>query len=211
MDARQKYFLCLMTLHSSLLVTSTLAGSKIFALPFGLTASATVLSYMLTFVILDSIAELYGRIYSRFVINLGLLGMAISAAYFQFAIMLPPAEFWNEQRALEVILGSSWRIWLGGWIAYVLSQYLDLWSFLKLKDMARGRGSLVFRAWASMLIGQLIDTSIFITVAFYGTDPVGSIIIGQYLIKVVIATWASPLVWAAVVFGRKLMGEAKRS
>lgn len=207
MDTRQKYFLCLMTLHSSLLVTSTIAGSKVFALPFGLTASATVLSYMLTFVILDSIAELYGRIYSRFVINLGLLGMAISAAYFQFAIMLPPAEFWKEQRALEAILGSSWRIWLGGWIAYVLSQYLDLWGFLKLKDMARGRGSLVFRAWASMLIGQLIDTSIFITVAFYGTDPLGSIIIGQYLIKVVIATCASPLVWVAVVFGRKLMDE----
>jgi uncharacterized integral membrane protein (TIGR00697 family) len=211
MDIRQKYFLCLMTLHSSLLVTSTTAGSKVFALPFGLAASATVLSYMLTFVILDSIAELYGRIYSRFVINLGLLGMAISAAYFQFAIMLPPAEFWKEQRALEAILGSSWRIWLGGWTAYVLSQYLDLWGFLKLKDMARGRGSLVFRAWASMLIGQLIDTSIFITVAFYGTDPVGSIIIGQYLTKVVIATCASPLVWVAVVFGRKLMGEAKRS
>jgi len=194
-----------MTLHASLLITSTIAGSKVFALPFGLTASATVLSYMLTFVILDSIAELYGRIYSQFVINLGLLGMAISAVYFQFAIMLPPAE----QRALEAILGSSWRIWLGGWTAYMLSQYLDLWSFLKLKDMARGRGSLLFRAWASMLIGQLIDTVIFVTVAFYGIDPIGSIIIGQYLIKVAIATCASPLVTVAVAFGRKLIGEAK--
>jgi queuosine precursor transporter len=211
MDTRQKYFLCLMTLHSSLLVTSTIAGSKVFALPFGLTASATVLSYMLTFVILDSIAELYGRIYSRFVINLGLLGMAISAAYFQFAIMLPPAEFWKEQRAFEAILGSSWRIWLAGWTAYLLSQYLDLWSFLKLKDMARGRGSLVFRAWASMLMGQLIDTTIFVTGAFYGTDPVGSIIIGQFLVKVAIITCASPLVPVAVVLGRKLIGEAKQS
>jgi uncharacterized integral membrane protein (TIGR00697 family) len=200
-----------MTFHSSLLITSTIAGSKVFGLPFGLAASATVLSYMLTFVILDSVAELYGRIYSRFVINLGLLGMAISAGYFQFAILLPPAEFWKDQRALEAILGSSWRIWLGGWTAYVLSQYIDLWSYLKLKDMAGGRGSLFFRAWVSMLFGQLIDTTIFITIAFYGTDPVGPIIIGQYLIKVAIATCMSPLVSVAVVFGRKLMGEAKRS
>jgi queuosine precursor transporter len=211
MDPRLKYFLFLMTLHSSLLLTSTTAGSKIFALPLGLNASATVLSYMLTFVILDSIAELYGRSYSRLVINLGLLGMAISSAYFQFAIMLPPAEFWKEQPALEAIVGSSWRIWLGGWIAYILSQYLDLWGFLKLKDVAHGGGSLVFRAWASMLIAQLIDTSIFVTVAFYGTEPVGSIIIGQYLTKAVIATCTSPLVPVAVVFGRKLTGEAKWS
>jgi queuosine precursor transporter len=208
MDNRLRYFLFLMTLHSSLLITSTIAGAKVFALPFGLTASATVLSYMMTFVILDSIAELYGRSYSRFVINLGLLGMAISAVYFEFAIRLPPADFWHEQRALVVILGSSWRIWLGGWIAYLISQNLDLWSFLKLKDLAGGRG-LVVRAWISMLIGQLIDTSIFIVIAFYGTDPVGSLIVGQYLVKIVIATFASPLVSVAVMFGRSVIGDAK--
>jgi queuosine precursor transporter len=210
MDNRLRYFLFLMTLHSSLLITSTIAGAKVFALPFGLTASATVLSYMMTFVILVSIAELYGRAYSRFVINLGLLGMAISAVYFEFAIMLPPADFWQEQRALVVILGSSWRIWLGGWTAYLISQYLDLWSFLKLKDLAGGR-RLVMRAWLSMLIGQLIDTSIFIVIAFYGTDPVGPLILGQYLVKIIIATFASPLVSVVVSFGRRVIGDAKPS
>ena len=60
MGSRTKLFLLLMTLHGSLLITSTVAGSKLFALPFGLSASATVVSYMLTFVVLDTIAELYG-------------------------------------------------------------------------------------------------------------------------------------------------------
>lgn len=70
-----------MTLHGSLLITSTVAGSKLFALPFGLSASATVVSYMLTFVVLDAIAELYGDKLPRLVINLGLVGMALSALY----------------------------------------------------------------------------------------------------------------------------------
>jgi uncharacterized integral membrane protein (TIGR00697 family) len=190
-----------MTLHSSLLVTSTIAGSKLFALPFGLSASATVLSYMLTFVILDTIAELYGRQYSRFVINLGLVAMALSAVYFEFAIWLPAADFWKEQKALETIIGSSWRIWLGGWTAYMVSQYTDLWSFLRLKELPLGR-SLAFRAWVSMILGQLIDTVIFLTIAFYGTEPVGAIIVGQYLIKLVIATLATPFVSLGVGLGR---------
>jgi len=202
LDRRHAYFLLLMALHTSLLVTSTIAGSKVFALPFGLSASATVFSYMLTFVMLDSIAELYGREYSRLVINLGLIGMALSALYYEFAIILTPAPFWHEQRAFEAILGSSWRIWFGGWIAYLVSQYLDLWSFLKLKKIG---GSLVFRAWVSMLLGQLVDTSIFVTIAFYGTDPVGPIIIGQYLVKVLFATVASPLVSGMVAIGRRVI------
>ena len=199
------YFLLLMALHGSLLITSTAAGSKLFALPFGLSASATVLSYMCTFVILDTIAELYGRRYSRLVINLGLLGMAVSVAYFKLAIALPPAEFWRHQSAIESILGSSWRIWLGGWIAYILSQHLDLWSFLALKDRSFIAGnSIAFRAWVSILIGQLIDTVIFMVIAFYGEFSLGPAIVGQYLVKLIFVTLAAPLVPFGVWIGKRM-------
>src|SRR5262249_7003337 len=80
------------------------------------------------------------------------------------------------QKALESILGSSWRIWLGGWTAYMVSQYVDLWSFLKLKQLPLGRASLPFRAWTSMVLGQLLDTIIFLTIAFYETEPISSVI-----------------------------------
>lgn len=205
--APSSYFLLLMALHGSLLVTSTAAGSKLFALPFGLTASATVLSYMFTFVILDTIAELYGRRYSRLVIHLGLLGMAVSVVYFEIAIALPPAGVWTDQKAIEAILGSSWRIWLGGWLAYIISQNLDLWSFLFLKDkISVGRRSIAFRAWTSMLVGQLIDTVIFMVIAFYGVFPVGPAIVGQYLVKVIFVSVAAPLVPFGVWIGERWEG-----
>jgi uncharacterized integral membrane protein (TIGR00697 family) len=203
MSSHFKFFLLLMSLHGSLLVTSTVAGSKVFALPYGLSASATVLSYMATFIMLDTIAEIYGRSYSRLVINLGLLGMAVSALYFEFTIRLPPAEFWPHQAAFETVLNSSWRIWLAGWSAYLLSQNLDLWSFLKFKEVAVLNKSLVLRAWLSMLIAQLFDTLVFITIAFYGVFPLSSAILGQYFVKVIFATFAAPFVSLAVVLGRR--------
>lgn len=204
METRKKYFLVLMTLHGSLLVTSTVAGSKVFSLPYGFSASATVISYMLTFVVIDTIAELYGRTYSRLVINLGLFGMAVSAAYFQVAILLPPADVWPHQHAFQTVLDSSWRIWLAGWVAYLVSQHLDVWSFLKLGEVGLGRIPLALRAWIGMLVGQFFDTFIFISIAFFGEFPLGPALIGQYVVKVMVATAGAPLVPLAVSLGRSL-------
>jgi uncharacterized integral membrane protein (TIGR00697 family) len=206
--SRLKLILLLTTLHGSLLVTSTVAGSKMVALPFGLSASATVISYLLTFVVLDTIAEIFGRRISRFVINLGLLGMAVSALYFEFTILLPPASFWSHQAEFQAVLEASWRIWLGGWIAYMVSQYLDLWSFLKLKEVGGLARSITLRAWIGMLLGQLLDTVIFVVIAFYDKAPLASLITGQYLVKVILASLAAPLVALAVTWGRRWIQDA---
>jgi uncharacterized integral membrane protein (TIGR00697 family) len=209
MDRRTRFFLFLMTLHGSLLITSTVAGSKLFALPFGLSASATVVSYMLTFVVLDAIAELYGDKLPRLVINLGLVGMALSALYFKLTIALPPAAAWPHQAAFEIVLSSSWRIWLAGWLAYFASQYLDLWGFLKMRDLTRGKAPLVVRAFVGMLVGQLFDTVVFMTIAFYGSFPLGPAILGQYLVKVAVASLGAPLVSLAVFSAKRFLGYAK--
>jgi uncharacterized integral membrane protein (TIGR00697 family) len=202
MEARISYFLFLLTLHSSLLVTSTIAGSKLFALPFGLDASATVFSYLLTFIILDTIAELFGKEYSRRVINLGLLSMALSAVYFEFAAYLPAAAGWHHQQDFEAVVSSSVRIWIGGWIAYMISQHFDLSFFLMLRETAFGRKSVVLSAWLSLMLAQLLDTAIFVSIAFYGTGAVLPTIAGQYLIKLLFSTVAAPLVKLSISIGR---------
>jgi uncharacterized integral membrane protein (TIGR00697 family) len=205
MGRRTSFFLFLMTLHGSLLVTSTVAGAKLFALPFGLSASATVISYMLTFVVLDTIAEFYGAKLPRLIINLGLVGMAASALYFRLAIALPPAAAWQHQAAFETVFDSSWRIWLAGWLAYLASQHLDLWGFLKMREVTQGRAPLALRALVGMLIGQLFDTIVFMTVAFYGVFPLGPALAGQYLVKVAVASLGAPLVSLAVAGGRRFL------
>jgi len=198
--------LCLLTLHTALLVASNAAGGKMIALPLGLSASATVFSYMGTFVMIDVLAELYGRRVATLTINLGLLGVVLSVAFFQLAILSPPAPVWTHQSEFATTLGASWRILLAGWAAYLVSQNIDVWSFTTMKNSrALGRLGLGARALASTLVGQLLDTAIFIGVAFYGEFPIGKAILGQYLIKLVLAVVSVPLVYLGVALGRRAL------
>jgi queuosine precursor transporter len=194
------YFL---TLHTALLVASNAGGAKMIALPFGLSASATVFSYMVTFVILDATAELFGRKYSRLMINVGLGALVLSVIFFSIAIAAPAAPFWAGQTAYENTLGSAWRILLGGWMSYLVSQYLDVWSYFKLKQSKFGGENLWWRSWASTALAQLLDTIIFMTVAFYGVFPLLPAIAGQYLLKLVLAAVGTPVVYLLVKYGRK--------
>jgi queuosine precursor transporter len=204
-DRNLRVFVVLLTIHTSLVVASNVAGAKLIGLPLGLAASATVISYMLSFVLLGSIGELFGRTLARLVVNLGLGAMALSVAFFELAIHLPAAGFWTHQAAFEQVLGSTPRILAGGWAAYLLGQHLDVWGFFRLKRTRLGGERLWLRSWGSTLIGQLVDTAVFITIAFAGTAPLLPAIAGQYLVKLVVASLTTPLIYLAVGWGRAAM------
>jgi uncharacterized integral membrane protein (TIGR00697 family) len=202
---RLALLICLASLHTALLVTSMVAGAKLVALPFHLSASATVLSYTLTFVILDTLAELYGPSVSRFVITMGLVSMVFAAAYMETAALLRSPPGAANEEAFRIVLTASWRIWFAGWIAYVISQRLDVWSFLLLKRVGGIGASVAARAWFSLIFGQMIDTALFVTIAFAGTTALLPVIAGQYAVKIVIATVTIPLVSIAVALGRRFV------
>lgn len=198
-------FVVLLTIHSSLLVASNAAGSKIIALPGGLGASATVVPYLFSIIILDTIAEIYGRRRASLVVNLGMAAIILSVLFFEFAIWLPPSPYWANQSAFISVLGSTPRILAGGWLAYFVGQHVDRILFLGLKRNAPVARPLWFRAWAAMAVSQALDTVVFIYVAFAGIVPLLPTMAGQYLVKVVIATAAIPLIYATVPFARSVM------
>lgn len=202
MKNAQTNFIYLLTIHTALLVASNAGGAKMIALPFGLAASATVFSYMATFVILDIISEVYGKEKAKITINVGLMALVLSVTFFTISILAPSAVFWNGQQSYVETLGSSWRILLGGWVSYLVSQNLDVWSFFKLKESRFGN-SLFVRAVGSTAIGQILDTVIFMTIAFYGVFPLLPAIIGQYLIKVVLTLAMLPVLYILVPWARK--------
>ena len=88
----------------------------------------------------------------------------------------------------------------------MVSQHLDVWIFHKLKQITNGK-HLWLRNNLSTLTSQFIDTTIFITISFYGVFPILPAIFGQYLIKVIIALLDTPIVYLAVLTIRKYINK----
>jgi uncharacterized integral membrane protein (TIGR00697 family) len=101
------------------------------------------------------------------------------------------------------MMGSTWRIWLGGIIAYGISQILNVTIFSALKS---GGGKMLWlRAAIASMLSQIADTLIFITIAFYGVFPITELLVGQMLTKVVLSlVLVPPLIYFFVGLGRSL-------
>lgn len=107
-----------------------------------------------------------------------------------------------------MIMGSNLRIWLGGLLAYGTSQVLNVTIFSALKGR-EGSKLLWFRSAVASVLSQIVDTLIFIVVAFYGVFPIATLLAGQMLSKVVLSiVFVPPLILLFVKLGRRLDGPA---
>jgi len=207
------------------LVTAQLTASKVVMLelpaslpPVGaaLFVPGGFLAYAVTFFATDCYAELYGRYEARALVNvgfvmnfvmLGLVYVAIAAPAAPPALTVPPGEF-------ATVLGSSTSIVAGSLLAYLVSQNLDVVVFHRIRDATEGR-HLWVRNIGSTGTSQLVDTTIFIVVAFAlapallsgaTLPPVGQLaglLVGQYLLKLLIAFGDTPFVYAVVRYVRE--------
>jgi uncharacterized integral membrane protein (TIGR00697 family) len=105
-------------------------------------------------------------------------------------------------------MGGTPRIWIGGICAYGVSTFLNVTIFSRLKAR-EGAGLLWLRAGIASVLSQIVDTLIFITIAFYGVFPIGELLLGQMLAKCVLsAVLVPPLVYLFVALGRRLDAQA---
>ncbi|TCK59500.1 queuosine precursor transporter [Seleniivibrio woodruffii] len=180
---------------SSLTIASVLA-SKIITIA-GVVVPAGILAYSVTFVISDTITEIWGRKTANNVVIGGFFSLVIVAVLIQISIALPSAPFWQNQDAYSSVLSTSARIIFASLVAYLISQYNDVWLFHLIKTKT-GQKHLWLRNNLSTAMSQLLDSVIFILIAFYGTMPVVPLILGQWLIKLVIALVDTPIVYLMV-------------
>ncbi len=204
---QEKAFLLLSCSFVILLVVSNIIAGKIIVIG-GLFAPAAVICYSLTFLLTDTMTELWGKERTKFVVNVGFMVTVLSALFIRLAILMPAAPFWVHQEAFELILGSNLRIVLASLAAYIISQHHDIWAFTFWKKKTQGR-HLWLRNNLSTLVSQMVDTAIFIVLAFFGTgSPLLPLIMGQYAIKMGIAFAETPLVYLLVNTIRKVIQES---
>jgi len=163
----------------------------------------------------DIISEVFGKKAARKVVWIGFFSQLIMLGLVEFAIVMPEPA-WQEELAswFKQILGSTWFIVVASLIAYLVSQHHDVWAFHKWREVTRGR-YLWLRNNLSTMVSQGIDTVLFISLAFgvlpymvYGEplipwSALPSLMLGQYLAKIIIAVLDTPLVYAGVKIVKK--------
>ncbi len=132
----------------------------------------------------------------------GFISLVVTFLMMQVSILLPNAPFWTNQEAFVSVIGSTSRIIIASLVAYLISQFHDVWLFHHIKKKTGGR-HLWLRNNASTAISQFIDSFIFITIAFYGVMPIWQLIFGQWIIKMTIAIIDTPIVYLLVNTLRK--------
>lgn len=202
-DESAKKLMMLVGFFVAISLMSNIVAGKI--INFGFTyATVAILFYPLTFIIADTIAEVWGKEIARRTVWTGLTVNFTISLLIALAVYLPPAPFYQYQREYELILGGVPRIVFASLVAYTVSQNLDVWIFLTLRQKTKGR-HLWLRNNASTMMSQLIDTTLFSFVAFAGVMPplhILQIIVTEYAIKVLLAIFGTPLTYGLVAWAR---------
>ncbi|MFB6089260.1 MAG: queuosine precursor transporter [Candidatus Aenigmatarchaeota archaeon] len=187
---------------AGLVVTSQILANKVVVF-WKFTVPAGVIVYATSFLLTDILSEFYGKKNAKEAVWSGFLASILLIITIEIAIVWPSASFWGGQEAFVKTLGLTWRIVLASLIAYLVSQNWDVFVFHKIKRIT-GNEHLWIRNIASTTSSQFLDTIIFISISFYGVMPIVPLIIGQYLIKLVIAVMDTPFLYSLKFLDDKL-------
>jgi uncharacterized integral membrane protein (TIGR00697 family) len=175
------------------IISNVTAAKPVQIGPF--VAPAAIFLYAITFTLLDVLHRELGYRKLRAVIWAGFAANALLALYTAFAVWLPAASFYPHAEAFSSVLGSTPRIVVASLLAYLASSFADreIYHWVVLRWGARPW----LRVVTSNAVSTLVDSVLFITIAFLGVFPILELILGQYIIKMAVAVVSLPLVYLA--------------
>jgi uncharacterized integral membrane protein (TIGR00697 family) len=169
------------------------------------TFGAGILFFPIAYFFGDILTEVYGYAYDRRAVWAGFAALAFAAIMAQIVIALPvaPGSYMaNYQQGMETVFGNSWRIALASMIAFWSGSFVNSYTLAKMKILTSGR-FLWMRTIGSTATGELVDSSLFYMVAFYGLWPLNEILavaVSQYLLKTAWEVLATPLTYWVIGF-----------
>ena len=170
-----------------------------------LAVESGIFPFLLLVVLSSSVAELHGRDVANRLVRFGFIPLITAIILIQIVLALPtdPGMYEPAKEAFPIILSQGARLMFAGIIAYGVSQFLNVYIFSRLANM---KGvMLALRAAIASALSQIVDTLIFITIAFYGERPIGQLLLGQGSAKVVLSFLLVPfLMLFFVKLGQRL-------
>lgn len=195
------WFVVIASLFVTCLITANIIAVKLILL-FGFLVPAGIIVFPLSYLFGDVLTEVYGYAAARQVIWLGFLCNLLAVIAILLAGLAPAAPFWHNQSAYDAILGFTPRLLLASFIAYLVGEFVNSFVLAKLKIATKGRW-LWTRTISSTLVGEGLDTLIFVSIAFWGIIPAQlmlTAILIQWTFKVLYEVVATPLTYLIVGF-----------
>lgn len=203
--AISKSLFALSIFYGGMVCIAGVLGNKQVALG-PLAVEAGIFAFLLLVVTSSAIAELHGRDTANKLVLIGFVPLIASLVLTLLVLAVPASPEMQPERldAFNLMMSGTPRIWAGGIVAYGISTLLNVTIFSWLKG--REGGSLLWqRAGIASVLSQIVDTLLFITIAFYGVFPIQELLLGQMLAKVVLSIVLVPaLIYVFVAIGRRL-------
>ena len=189
-----------------LLISNILAVKIIMIGPWA--APAGVLTFPVSYIIGDVVAEVWGYRKAKLIIWAGFAVNLIAILFYSLSIVIPSAPFWTNQDAYATVLRYSPRIAMASIVAYLFGSFINAYVMSRVKVLTAGK-NFSFRAVLSTIAGEGIDSLIFIVVAFVGIIPGNKLLImigTQAALKIIYEIIVLPLTIVIVKWLKKQEG-----
>lgn len=160
---------------TSLLISNIITAKQVL-LPFGITMTGAVFIFPVTYILSDLFSEVYGYRWSRITCYLAFAMNLLMVLLFSLVIVTPAPDYWTNQEAFQTVLGSTPRVLAASLLAFILGDMVNDKVFRRMKEKhpneLKGFG---WRAILSSLVGELVDSLIFLPLAFLGQMPIATL------------------------------------
>jgi len=193
------WFVIVVAVFVTCLITANIVAVKLVDI-VGFIVPAGIVIFPISYIVGDVLTEVYGYKQARRVIWLGFFCNLIAVIAILAGQYLPAAGFWDAQTAYDRILGYTPRLLLASFMAFLVGEFTNSYILARMKVMTKGK-HLWMRTIASTFVGQGLDSTIFILIAFIGTTPADALftsIVTQWLFKVAYEAAATPITYMVV-------------
>ncbi|MBW3003008.1 queuosine precursor transporter [Candidatus Woesearchaeota archaeon] len=183
----------LIGLYAAAIVITAVTANKLVT--FGsFTVPSCIIVFSVTFFLTDIISEFWGKKMAQKAVWAGFIADLLLLFAVWVAINWQAAPLWQGQEAFVQTLGTTARITFASLVAYIIAQSHDVWAFHFWKKKTKGK-HLWIRNNFSTAVSQVIDSIIFIPLAFFGAFPIVPLIISNFTVKFVIAALDTPFIY----------------
>lgn len=201
---KKNIFIYLIMIYGTCLLVSNILAFKLVSF-LGFTITAATLVFPITYILGDVFSEIYGFKKTKQIIIAGFICNALMVIVFSIAILLPYPDSFLYQREFELVLGNTPRILLASLSAYLIGGLSNSYVLNYIKDKTKMK-ALWIRLFLSTIVGELLDSLVFVTIGFIGKLTVNEIIImiiSQAFIKIAVEFIMIPLVEKVIAYVKK--------